>query len=78
MALGRTRLRYDRQQHQRCRQCDDKHSHDLAPLFSVAAAPLLMRDARGPERLGHVYDMRRAVRDGLLSDLSGLKLPRQP
>ena len=31
MALGRARLRYDRQQHQRCRQRDDKHSHDLAP-----------------------------------------------
>jgi hypothetical protein len=31
MALGRARLRYDRQQRQRCRQRDDKHSHDLAP-----------------------------------------------
>jgi aspartate aminotransferase-like enzyme len=32
MALGRARLRRDRQQHQRCRQQDDKHSHDLAPF----------------------------------------------
>jgi hypothetical protein len=32
MALGRARLRRDRQQHQRCRQRDDKHSHDLAPF----------------------------------------------
>jgi hypothetical protein len=31
MAPGRARLRYDRQQYQRCRQRDDKHSHDLAP-----------------------------------------------
>jgi hypothetical protein len=77
MALGRARLRYDRQQHQRCRQRDDKHSHDLAPLFSVAAAPLLVLETCGPERIGYVYDMRRAVRDGLLSDLSGLELPRQ-
>jgi hypothetical protein len=76
MALGRARLPYNRQQHQRCRQRDDKHSHDLAPLFSVAAAPLLMSDTRRPERLGHVYAMWRAVRDGLLSDLSRLELPR--
>ena len=32
MALGRARLRRDRQLHQRCRQRDDKHSHDLAPF----------------------------------------------
>ena len=32
MALGRARLRRDRQQHQRCRQRDDKYSHDLAPF----------------------------------------------
>jgi hypothetical protein len=36
MALGRARLRRDRQQHQRCRQRDDKHSHDLAP-FSLTS-----------------------------------------
>src|SRR6516164_597161 len=34
MALGRARLRRVRQQHQRCRQRDDKHSHDLAPFSS--------------------------------------------
>jgi len=31
LALGRARLRRDQQQH-RCRQRDDKHSHDLAPF----------------------------------------------
>jgi len=34
LALGRARLWRVRQQHQRCRQRDDKHSHDLAPFSS--------------------------------------------
>ena len=45
IALGRARLRRDRQQHERCRQRDDKHSHDLAPfspnqqIIETSAAP---------------------------------------
>jgi hypothetical protein len=48
MALGRARLRYNRQQHQRCRQRDDKHSHDLAPRMIWRVPRLLSKFAKAP------------------------------